>query len=115
MMKIKRGDIVIISFDPSIGREIKKIRPALVIQNDIACKYSDLITVLPFTSTSYSNKIYEYFVGKNKFNGLEKDSVLLINQIKTFDKSRIVKVLGEVSEEILDEVYQKIDIHFGRI
>jgi mRNA-degrading endonuclease toxin of MazEF toxin-antitoxin module len=47
-------------------------------------------------------------------NNLEKDSVLLVNQIKTFDKSRIVKVLGCVDENILNEVYQKIDIHFGR-
>ncbi len=114
-MHIKKGTIVLASFDPSVGHEIRKTRPALIIQNNIACNYSNLFTLIPFSSKEYTAKVFELFLRRNKQNKLTKDSVLLVNKIMTFDKSRIVKILGEVDEEFLNEVYEKIDIHFGRL
>ena len=113
-MKIQRGSVVIINFEPSVGHEIKKVRPALVIQNNLACEHSPLITVVPLSSRPFSGKIYEVKVLKSKDNGLLSDSVLLTNQIMTFDKSRLLKVVGHISGEQLAELYKKIDKHFGR-
>lgn len=113
-MRIARSDIVLINFDPSVGHEIRKIRPAVVIQNNTACKHSPILTVIPFSSKPYSGKIFEVLITKNKTNMLLKDSVLLINQIMTFDKSRIVKKLGKVNKDELNQIFKKIDIHFGR-
>jgi len=113
-MKITKGSIVLVRFGPEEGSEVDKVRPALVLQNDWACELSSSITLIPFTSRPFLDRIFEVFVGMNKTNGLLKNSVLLINQIMTYDKVRVLKVLGKLDEAKLAEVYSKIDIHLGR-
>lgn len=113
-MEVKKGSVVLACFEPSIGREIQKIRPALIIQSDIACKYSSLFTLVPITGRDYAGKHYEVLLEANTSNNLAKNSVALINQVNSFDKSRIIKVIGSIDNKVLEEVYQKIDLHFGR-
>ena len=113
-MKLEKGSIVLVPFDPSVGREIKKIRPAVIFQNNLATKYSPFITLIPFSSKAYTGAIYQVPVLKDKENNLLEDSILLVNQIMTFDKVRIQAVLGKVNEEILKQIQEKIDIHMGR-
>lgn len=113
-MNIQQGDIVLLAFDPSIGHEIKKVRPAIIIQNNVACKYSPLLTVVPCSSRPYRNKVYEVLIPMTKGNGLLHDSVVLTNQIGTYDQKRVQKVLGTVEKSVLEEIYLKIDLHLGK-
>ena len=110
-MNISPGSIVLLSCDPRIGHEIKKIRPAVVVQNKIACKYSPLMTVVPCSSRSYRGKIYEVALPASTRNGLLHDSVALVNQIMTFDKRRVRKVLGKLEQKVLQKIYQKLLLH----
>lgn len=112
-MKIKKGDIVLINFDPSIGNEIKKTRPAVVIQNNIANKYSPLVTVVPCTSRIYKDRVFEHLLIKDSVNKLDFDSVVFVNQIMTFDKRRLIKVIGQVSSKDLECIHKKVLIHLG--
>ena len=112
-MNIHRGDIILISFDPSRGHEIKKTRPALVIQNNHACLHSPLLTVLPISSHPFQNRIFEVKIPKNQTNKLLTDSTIIINQARTIDRDRCLKKLGKITPEILKEVETKLLLHLG--
>jgi len=103
-MEIKRGDIVLVDFEPVKGSEQRGIRPSLVIQNNIYNKYSPTTIVAPITS-----KIYKKEYPTNVFlhmgdSNLDKDSNILLNQIKTIDKSRIIKKGSSLNNEIMNKV-----------
>ena len=115
MAEVKRGDIWLVNLDPTIGHEIKKSRPAVIIQNDLGNKYSPITIIAPVTSQNIE-KIYPIEVLLNKKNsGLEKDSKILLNQIRAIDKRRLVKKIGKVDNEIIDKVNDAIKISLGLI
>ena len=112
-MEIKRGEIWIVNLDPTIGHEINKSRPALIIQNDIGNKYSPTTIIAPITSQNL-DKIYPIEVLLTKDNSkLEKTSKVLLNQIRVVDKERIVKKRGRLDEETLFKVDTAIKISLG--
>ena len=115
MTEVKRGDIWLVNLDPTIGHEIKKSRPAVIIQNDIGNKYSPITIMAPITSQNLG-KIYpiEVFLPWRN-SGLEKDSKALLNQIRAVDKRRIVKKLGKVDKEIIDKINNAIKISLGLV
>ena len=100
----RRGDIYLVNFDPTIGAEIKKTRPALVVQNDIANRYSPLTIVCAITS-HYEEPLYptEVIVSAAE-SGMKVDSVVLANQIRSVDKQRLVKRLGSLKAETMQKV-----------
>ena len=103
-MEIKRGDIVLVNFDPIKGSEQKGVRPALIIQNNVYNKYSPTTIVAPITSKLYK-KEYPTNVNLSKeYSKLDKDSTILLNQIKTIDKSRIIKKISSLDKEIMIKV-----------
>ena len=111
----KRGEIYLVNFDPAIGAEIKKTRPALILQNDIANRYSSVTIVAAITSFSDKDgKMYstEVFIGDSE-GGLDNDSVALLNQIRTIDKGRLVKKLGVLKDKIMVQIDKAIQISFG--
>ena len=109
-MDIRRGELYLVSMDPTVGSEIKKTRPALIIQNDVGNKYSPLTIVAPITSAPRAKK-YPTEVGITaKESGLDSDSTVLLNQIRTVDKSRIVRKLGALSQAKMKEVDEAIRI-----
>ena len=115
MAEVKRGDIWLVNLDPTIGHEIRKSRPAVIIQNDLGNKYSPITIVAPITSQNIE-KIYPIEVLLNKKNsGLEKDSKILLNQTRAIDKRRLVKKIGKVDNEIIDKVNDAIKISLGLI
>ena len=86
MQEIKRGGIWLVNLDPTIGHEIKKSRPGLIIQNDLGNRYSPITIIAPITSQNI-DKIYPIEVLLTKENsGLKKDSKVLFNQIRAIDK-----------------------------
>lgn len=113
-MELKRGDIWLVSLDPTIGHEIKKSRPAVIIQNDLGNKYSPVTIVAPITSQNLET-IYPIEVLLPKSSGLEKDSKILLNQIRAIDKCRLVKKLGKVNQFTLEKTDEALRISLGLI
>ena len=109
--KIKRGFVYLVNLNPTIGAEINKVRPAIVVSNDINNQYAETITIVPITS-SRIDKVYpfEVFIPKGTAN-LDKDSKAKANQIRTIDKKRIVSEIGELPEDLLKKLDTAIKIH----
>src|SRR3989344_7825785 len=98
IMEIKRGDILLVNFEPVKGSERGKIRPALVIQSNNLNKFSSLTIVAPITSKIYE-KEYPTNVLLNKgTSGLKNDSTILLNQIRALDKRRVIKKIGSADQ-----------------
>lgn len=109
---MKRGEILWANLDPVIGSEISKTRPVVIISNDINNTYSQTITILPITSTKLKTYPFEVFLTK-KESGLNNDSKIKANQIRTIDKQRLYKKISELTEEKITEMEQAILIHLG--
>ena len=109
----RRGDIYLVNFDPTIGSEIKKTRPALILQNDIANQHSPITIVAAMTS-KVEERMYptEVFV-EAKESGLQSDSIVLLNQIRSIDKRRLVKRLGSVKSATMLRVDRALQISVG--
>ena len=108
----KRGEIYLVNFDPATGAEIRKTRPALILQNDIANRYSSVTIVAAITSFSDKDgKMYptEVFIGDSE-GGLDNDSVALLNQIRTIDKQRLVKKLGVLKDKTMAQIDKAVQI-----
>ncbi len=113
MAVIKRGDIVLVNLDPVIGSEQGKTRPALVIQNDIGNEFSPTTIVAPITTKIFS-KQFPTNVEIDKSNSpLKEKSTVLLNQIRTIDKARIIKKYGKLSAKKLEEVDEAIANSLG--
>ena len=110
----KRGEVYYVSFDPTIGVEIKKTRPALIIQNDIGNMHSQATIVAAITSTD--REVFPYEVSlKVGEGGLQKDSIVLLNQIRTIDKKRLGKRIGILSLEAMEKIDSAVKISLGLI
>ena len=107
------GEIYDVDLDPVIGSETGKLRPALVVSNDIGNQYSDTVTVLPITGQP-AKKLYpfEVFVPKG-VSGLTADSRIKANQIRTVDKIRLVGLRGSLPSRYLSQAKKAIDTHLG--
>ena len=114
MLFPKRGEVYYVNFDPTVGVEIKKSRPALIIQNDVGNMHSQATIVAAITSTNREIFPYEVFL-KSGEGGLQKDSIVLLNQIRTIDKKRLGKRLGTISSESIKKVDKAIEISLGLI
>src|SRR5215218_9317552 len=99
----QRGELYWANLDPAIGSEIAKTRPALIISNNIGNQYADRVIVAPISSGSLG-KIYPFEVLlKAGEGGLPKESKILLDQIRTLDKSRLGQQIGTLSSERLEE------------
>jgi mRNA interferase MazF len=106
----KRGEIWQVSLEPVVGHEIGKERPALIISNDKNNEYSSTVTLIPITGSVEKIYPFEVFISKLE-SGLPLDSKLKCNQIRTVDKSRLSKVVGEIPDEIIKKVEKAVLIH----
>ena len=111
----RRGDIYLINFDPTVGAEIKKTRPGLVVQNDIANRFSP-ITIVAAVTSQVAQVLYPTEVCLRKGEGgLDVDSVVLLNQIRSVDKQRLIQRLGRVKPVTLRAVDRAIAISLGLV
>ena len=113
-MTPKRGEIYLVSFDPALGAEIQKTRPALILQNDIGNRHSPVTIVAAITSNVQRQGPTSVLV-KAPEGGLDVDSIVLLNQIRTVDKRRLVKRLGVLRGTTLKQVDQAIMISLALI
>lgn len=112
MSQILKGEIYLADLNPTVGSEISKIRPVLIVSNDINNQYAATVTIVPITSTTEKIYPFEIFLPKGEGN-LTNDSKAKANQIRTIDKLRLKKQFGRINEETLKEIEKAILIHLG--
>lgn len=114
-MVVKRGEIYFADLSPVIGSEQGGVRPVVIIQNHIGNKYSPTVIVAAITSQINKAKLPTHVELDGKDHGLIKDSVILLEQIRTIDKKRLKEKIGQVNEEMMKKVDEAINISFGLI
>ena len=113
MVGIKRGDIFLANLEPVVGNEQGGIRPVLVIQNDISNKYSPVIIIAMVTSRIYEKEYPTNVFIKKEISSLDRDSTILLNQIRTVDKRRIIRKLSTLDNFTMHKVDLAIRISLG--
>ena len=112
-MIVKRGDIYYADLSPVVGSEQGGIRPVLVIQNDIGNKYSPTVIAAAITSQINKAKMPTHIEIAAKDYGLNKDSVILLEQIRTIDKRRLREKIGRIDDGLMASVNNALSISFG--
>jgi mRNA interferase MazF len=114
-MIVKRGDIYYANLSPVVGSEQGGHRPVLVIQNDVGNKYSPTVIVAAITSQIAKAKLPTHVEINAKQYNLEKDSVVLLEQMRTIDKRRLMEKVTHLSEDIMSEVDEAIKVSLGLV
>ena len=112
-MSVKRGDIYYADLSPVIGSEQGGLRPVLIVQNDIGNRYSPTVIAAAITSRMSKAKLpthIDIYAGEV---GLSKDSVILLEQIRTLDKKRLKEKMGHLDDAVMNHVNTAIAISFG--
>lgn len=113
MVEVKRGEIFLVNLEPVKGSEQGGIRPCLIIQNDNGNKYSPVTIVASITSRVFEKEFPTNIFISKKDSGLSKDSTILLNQIKTVDKKRIIKKVGLLDIYLMNRVDRAIKVSLG--
>jgi mRNA interferase MazF len=109
----KRGDVFITSFDPAAGAEIQKTRPALILQNDIANQYGSITIVAAITSQTRDLRRPTTVGVRAPDGGLTADSAILLNQIRSIDKQRLIRRVGALKPGTMASVDRALRISLG--
>ncbi len=112
-MVVKRGDIFYADLSPVIGSEQGGTRPVLVVQNNVGNKFSPTVIVAAITSQINKAKMPTHIEIKATDVGLLKDSVILLEQVRTIDKKRLREKIGTLGDELLARVDEALGISFG--
>ena len=112
---VKRGDIFYADLSPVIGSEQGGIRPVLVVQNDVGNKYSPTVIAAAITSKINKAKMPTHIELDAKQYGLSRDSVILLEQVRTIDKQRLREKIGKLDELQMIKVNDALSISFGLI
>ena len=112
-MIVKRGDIYYADLSPVIGSEQGGIRPVLVVQNDVGNKYSPTVIAAAITSQINKAKLPTHIEVDAQSYGLSKDSVILLEQVRTIDKKRLKEKIGRIDPELMDRVNYALSVSFG--
>lgn len=112
-MIIKRGDIFYADLSPVVGSEQGGLRPVLIIQNDVGNKFSPTVIAAAITSQITKTKLPTHIGVFADNYGLAKDSVILLEQIRTLDKQRLKEKMGHLDEALMNRVNEAISVSFG--
>jgi len=112
---VKRGDIFYADLSPVIGSEQGGVRPVLIVQNDVGNKYSPTVIAAAITSQINKAKMPTHIEISAQDYGLNKDSVILLEQIRTIDKRRLREKIGRLDETLMERVDDALSISFGLI
>ena len=112
-MEIRRGEILLVNFEPVKGSEQGRVRPALVIQHEVLNKFSPLTIVLPITSKIYTKEYPTNIFIRREDSGLNTDSTILSNQIRAIDKRRIIRRISSLDNELMKKVDRAIKVSLG--
>lgn len=113
-MIVKRGDMFYADLSPVVGSEQGGIRPVLIIQNDMGNKYSPTVIAAAITSQTGKNKLPTHIEIDSEASGLKADSVVLAEQIRTIDKSRLKEKIGHIDDDkIISKINNALGVSFG--
>jgi mRNA interferase MazF len=110
---IKRGDIYYADLSPVIGSEQGGLRPVLIVQNDVGNKYSPTVIAAAITSQINKTKLPTHIELYAENFGLAKNSVILLEQVRTIDKRRLKEKMGHLDDGLMNQVNDAISISFG--
>ena len=117
MTNVKRGDIYYADLSPVVGSEQGGLRPVLIIQNDVGNKYSPTVIAAAITSKTTKNKLPTHIGIEADFTslggGLLRNSVVLLEQVRTIDKQRLKEKMGHLDESVMKSVNEAIAVSFG--
>lgn len=112
-MNVRRGDIYYADLSPVVGSEQGGLRPVLIVQNDVGNRYSPTVIAAAITSRTSKSKLPTHIeVYADKY-GLAKDSVILLEQIRTLDKARLKERMGHLDDSVMEQVNDAITVSFG--
>ena len=112
-MLIKRGDIFYADLSPVVGSEQGGLRPVLIVQNDVGNKFSPTVIAAAITSQISKTKLPTHIGVYADNYGLAKDSVILLEQIRTLDKQRLKEKMGHLDDDVMHQVNEAISVSFG--
>ena len=112
-MTIKRGDIYYADLSPVVGSEQGGIRPVLIVQNDVGNKYSPTVIAAAITSQRDKTKLPTHIQVNADNSGLAKDSIVLLEQVRTIDKQRLKEKMGSLDIASMGMVDKALSVSFG--
>ena len=112
-LNIKRGDIYYADLSPVVGSEQGGVRPVLIVQNDIGNKYSPTVIAAAITSQQFKTKLPTHISVDAAVCGLSKDSVVLLEQIRTLDKQRLKEKMGNLPETDMSRINDALSVSVG--
>ena len=110
---VKRGDIYYADLSPVVGSEQGGMRPVLIVQNDTGNRYSPTVIAAAITSQTNKARLPTHIALKDPNCGLSRDSVVLLEQIRTLDKRRLREKMGHVDARIMEQIDTAIAVSFG--
>jgi mRNA interferase MazF len=112
-VSVKRGDIYYADLSPVVGSEQGGVRPVLIIQNDVGNKFSPTVIAAAITSKTDKSKLPTHIDVYAEKYGLARDSVILLEQIRTIDKRRLKEKMGHLDDDLMNRVNNAITVSFG--
>jgi mRNA interferase MazF len=113
---VRRGELYLVGFDPTVEHEVRKTRPALILQNDVGNQYSPLTIVAAVTSkVSAAPFPVEVVVERTRENGLSVRSAIRLDRIRTIDQRRLIRLLGTVDRDTMRKVGEAVKISLGLV
>ena len=112
-MNIKRGDIFYADLSPVVGSEQGGVRPVLIVQNNIGNKFSPTVIAAAITSQKTKANLPTHIELQAESSGLAKDSVVLLEQIRTIDKRRLKEKMGTINSNSMNKVNEALSVSFG--
>lgn len=112
-MSVKRGEIYYADLSPVVGSEQGGVRPVLIVQNDVGNRYSPTVIAAAITSQRDKNRLPTHIEVRADRSGLARDSIVLLEQIRTIDKRRLKDKMGELDTPSMNRVDDALSISFG--
>ena len=112
-MNIKRGDIYYADLSPDVGSEQGGVRPVLIVQNNMGNKYSPTVIAAAITSQQSKANIPTHITIESDSSGLSKNSVVLLEKVRTIDKQRLKEKMGSIGQSTMNRIDEAISISMG--
>ncbi|MEG0546090.1 MAG: type II toxin-antitoxin system PemK/MazF family toxin [Oscillospiraceae bacterium] len=112
-MTIKRGEIYYADLSPVVGSEQGGVRPVLIVQNDVGNKFSPTVIAAAITSQKYKTQLPTHISVNADNCGLQKDSIVLLEQVRTLDKKRLKEKMGNLPDGEMNKINRALSVSFG--
>jgi len=112
-VNVRRGDIYYADLSPVVGSEQGGIRPVLIVQNDVGNRFSPTVIAAAITSQKDKARLPTHIHLNASSSGLSRDSIVLLEQIRTIDKRRLKEHMGRLDEQSMERVNQALEVSFG--